>query len=164
MITGLPIFYILEGGLHPVLQFKRVLLPSSKNSKGYPFISLKKKKKNQEGENNKNNFKYGGGGGVLNEDQHCKSTKFGSMCIGTPNVCVSTFSQFHKNQTIKFGIRETMHRLTQSEATPCMLGVKCCYRNLNFSQSKFLHYIMNLVLLWWYNILVVSSFFTSCQS
>ena len=29
-MTGLPIFYILGGGLHPVLQFKRVLLPSSK--------------------------------------------------------------------------------------------------------------------------------------
>ena len=83
-MTGLPIFYLLEGGLCPVLQFKRVLLPSSKNSKGYPFITLKKKKKTQEGENNKNNFKPGG---VLNQDQHCKSTKFGNVYWDSQCLC-----------------------------------------------------------------------------
>ena len=63
-MTGLPIFYILEGGLHPVLQFKRVLLPSSKNSKGYPFISLKKKKKKiRKGKTTRTTSNMGGGGG-----------------------------------------------------------------------------------------------------
>ena len=160
-MTGLPIFYILGSGLHPVLQFKRVLLPSSK-IKGTLLLAWKKKKNSRRGKQQEQLQTQGVGGSAI-KISIVSQQNLEIYVLELPMFLrVLSVSQESDHQIWNPGDRA---QVNTEWGHSLHAGSKALLQKSQlFPEQIFALYMMNLVLLWWYYILTVSSFFTSCQS